>query len=122
MSYRKLTIYKAAVEVEIKIHDLSLQLPKYEMYELGSQIRRASQSIRANIVEGHGRRIYKQEYLRFLYFSYASLLETKSHLEIINRLYPKLEINKLQSELYELGGQLYRFIQSVRKNHKTTSI
>jgi len=42
-------------------------LPKFEMYEEGSQIRRSAKSVAANIVEGYGRRRYKQEFIRFLY-------------------------------------------------------
>jgi len=38
------------------------ELPKFEMYEEGSQIRRSSKSVRTNIVEGYGRRNYKLDY------------------------------------------------------------
>lgn len=38
-----------------KTHQIFLQLSKYELYELGSQIRRSSDSVPTNIVEGYGR-------------------------------------------------------------------
>jgi len=44
---------------------MSLTLPRFELYETGSQIRRSSKSIRSNIVEGYGRRRYKFDYIRF---------------------------------------------------------
>src|SRR5690625_6379310 len=51
----------------LSLHDalpISMNLPKYELYETGSQIRRSSKSIRANIVEGYGRRRYKRDYIK----------------------------------------------------------
>jgi|GEM_PF-3303464 len=53
MSYRNLEIWQLAREMSIEIHRMTLNnLPKFEMFEEGSQIRRSSKSIRANIVEG----------------------------------------------------------------------
>ena len=67
MSYRNLEIWNLAREMSIAIHKMSLtKLPKFEMYEEGSQIRRSSKSIRSNIVEGYGRRRYKQEFIKYL--------------------------------------------------------
>jgi four helix bundle protein len=83
MSYKNLEIWKLAREQSIFIHKMSLRLPRFELYETGSQIRRSSKSIRSNIVEGYGRRRYKQEYIRFLIFSHASVLETIDHLETL---------------------------------------
>lgn len=61
MSYKNLEIWKLAREVVIEIHQMSLnELPKFEMYEVGSQIRRSSKSIKSNIVEGYGRRYYNK--------------------------------------------------------------
>ena len=45
---------------------MSLDLPKFEMFEEGSQIRRSSKSVRSNIVEGYGKRHYKNDFIRFL--------------------------------------------------------
>lgn len=54
MSYKKLKIWQLAKELSIEIHEMTMQLPKFELYETGSQIRRSSKSIRSNIVEGYG--------------------------------------------------------------------
>lgn len=43
--YEKLDIFKLSRELAIKVHFMSLKLPKFEMYEEGSQIRRAAKSI-----------------------------------------------------------------------------
>jgi four helix bundle protein len=54
-------------------------LPKIEVYELGSQIRRAAVSITANIAESYGRYHYKEN-LQFCRHSWASLYECEDHI------------------------------------------
>jgi len=71
MSYKNLEIWKLADELVLEIHEMTLQdLPKFEMYETGSQIRRSVKSIKSNIVEGFGRKRYQQDYIRFLVLSF----------------------------------------------------
>ncbi len=69
-SFRDLEIYKSAYSLALKVHKLTMQLPKYELYEQGSQVRKSSKSIKDNIAEGYGRRRYKAEFIRFLIFSH----------------------------------------------------
>lgn len=71
-SYRDLEIYTTSLELFYKLHPLSLKLPKYELYELGSQIRRSSDSIVSNIVEGYGRKRYKADFVKFLVYAWKS--------------------------------------------------
>ena len=118
-SYRDLNIYNDAFDLAIKMHQLSLRMPKYEIYELGSQIRRSSQSIRSNIIEGYGRKIYKNEFIKFLTYVYASCLETQSHIEMINNLYNLDEDKDFFKKSDDLGKQIFAFIEYVRKNWKT---
>ncbi len=66
MSYRNLDIYKIAFDLFLKTHKASLLLPKYELFELGSQLRKPSDSVITNIVEGYGRSTYRNDYIRFL--------------------------------------------------------
>jgi four helix bundle protein len=54
-------------------------LPGEEKWSLNQQLRRSSQSIPANIAEGHGR-FYFQDNVRFCYIARGSLEETLSHL------------------------------------------
>lgn len=82
MSYKKLQIWVLAREVVIDVHEMTMKLPKFEMYEEGSQIRRSSKTTKATIVEGYGRRRYKQGWLKFLIYAISSNDETMDHLEI----------------------------------------
>ncbi len=84
MSYKKLEIWQIARELVIDIHKMTLnKLPKFEMFEEGAQIRKSSKSVRSTIVEGYGRRRYKQDFIRFLSYALASNDETNDHLETL---------------------------------------
>ena len=120
-SYQDLDIYKNSLDLFYEVHAASLLLPKYELYELGSQIRRSSDSVNSNIVEGYGRNRYKAEFIRFLVFSHSSCLETKGHLIKINHLYEGLipNIEKYISDYDNLGEKIFNFIKYVESNWKT---
>ena len=120
-SFVDLEVYKLAMELFIETHHLTLRLPKFELYELGSQTRRSSESVVTNIVEGYGRRHYKQEFIKFLIYSEASNAETKCHFEKLIHLYPDLssEASNLLRKYDQLGGMIYKFKQYVQKNWLT---
>lgn len=117
MSYKNLEIWQIARELVIDVHKMTLQkLPKFEMFEEGSQIRRSIKSVKSTIVEGYGRRIYKQDYIRFLTIAIASNDETVDHLETLfetESLTDKELFENLHQRLEKLGKKLNRFIQSV---------
>jgi four helix bundle protein len=122
-SYVDLEIYKIAMDLFIETHHLTLRLPKFELYELGSQIRRSSESIVTNIVEGYGRRNYKQDFIKFLIYAEGSNKETKCHFEKLIRLYPQLssETTTLLRKYDQLGGMIFKFKLFVIKNWKTAN-
>ena len=117
MSYKNLEIYHLAHSLGVDAHRFSLEFPKFELYETGSQLRRAGKSISANIVEGYGRKRYPAEYVRFLIFALASCDETMEWLEYAKDCHPKLQskTEELISRTDELGRKLNRFIQAVEK-------
>ena len=116
-SYRDLDIYQTAYRLAIEVHKVSMELPRYELYEQGSQVRRSSKSIKDTIAEGYGRKIYKDEFIRFLIFAQASCDEVISQLEMISDIYFKNNpLKSLIDEYKVLGKKIYTFIQYVRKN------
>lgn len=120
MNYKDLEIWKLSSELSIEIHRMTLALPKFEMYEEGSQIRRSSKSIRSNIVEGYGRRKYKNDFIRYINFSIASTDETIDHLEILydtGSLSDKELYKNLLEKLNLLGRKLIRFLEAIEKQH-----
>jgi len=123
MSYRDLEIWKLAREAAVGVHRMTLrELPKFELYEEGSQIRRSMKSVRSNIVEGYGRRRYKQEFIRFLVFAHASCDETIDHLEGLfeaGSLTNETTFRDLQAQLDLLCRKLNVFIEAVERDHRT---
>jgi len=121
ISYKKLEVWQLARELVINIHQMTLHdLPKYEMFEEASQIRRSIKSVKSTIVEGYGRRHYKQEFIRFLHYAIASNDETIDHLETLfdtESLKDSALYEIIHEKLEILGKKLNLFIQSVEKAH-----
>lgn len=119
--YKKLRIWQESRELVNEIHRMTLTcLPKFELYEEGSQIRRSMKSVKSNIVEGYGRRRHKTEYIRYLDFSYASALESIDHLETLfetGSLKNQDLFHSLNEQLNQLSKSIYQFIRSVETNH-----
>ena len=119
-SYRGLEIYRLAFELAVRVHMASLELPKFEVYEQGSQIRRSSKSVKDQIAEGYGRRRYKAEYIKFLVYSHYSCDEALSQLEMLTVLYPELtEFNSLSKEYEILGKKINCYLDYVDNNWRT---
>ena len=110
MSYKKLEIWQMARELSIDIHKMTLtEIPKFEMYEEASQIRRSIKSVRSNIVEGYGRRSYIQDYIKHIVYSISSNDETTDHLETLfetSSLKNKVLFDDLSNRLHILGKKL----------------
>ncbi len=122
MSYKNLDIWKLARELTIEIHAMSLALPKFEMYETGSQIRRSSKGVRSAIVEGYGKRYYKADYIKYLITAQASCDETADHLDTLvetGSLTDKEKYLSLSARIDILGRKINNFIQAVQANHKS---
>jgi four helix bundle protein len=118
--YKKLDIFKLSFELAIRIHKMTLNLPKFELYEEGSHIRRSSKSIPSNIVEGYCLRRHKNEYLQYLHRAFGSSQETLLHLDLLFET-QSLPEKSLYTELHEkydhLGRMIFRFIESVSIAH-----
>lgn len=54
-SFPELRVYQKLKALHLEVHGESLAFPKFEMYELGSQVRRSSNSAPALVAEGWGR-------------------------------------------------------------------
>ena len=121
MSYKNLEIWQLARELVIDIHKMTLHnLPGFEMYEEGKQIRKSSKSVKSTIVEGYGRRRYRQDFIRFLIYAIASNDGTTDHLETLfetESLTNKELYQDLTERLDKLGRKLNLFIKSISKSH-----
>jgi len=74
-------------------------------------------SVKACIVEGYGRRNYKQEFIRFLTYALASCDEAMDHLDTLVATGSLKD--ELEKQLQRLGKKLNLFLQSVERGHKS---
>ncbi|MEL7665991.1 MAG: four helix bundle protein [Candidatus Shapirobacteria bacterium] len=81
MLYHNILVWRKAHEFTLQIYLITKKFPKDELFGIVSQIRRASSSVPANIVEGSARRSSK-EYAQFLVQARGSLSETQYFLEL----------------------------------------
>jgi four helix bundle protein len=118
-SYRDLDIYNESKRLAIEIHNVSMTLPKFELYEEGSQVRRSSKSVTSMIVEGYGRRRYKADYIKHLIFAQAECDETMTHLDFLfetDSFKDELSYKKLKEEYDSLSRRINKFTQWVEDN------
>lgn len=121
MSYKNLRVWKQARSLSVEVHKMTLNLPSYEMFETGRQIRRASKSVRSNIVEGYGRRRYENDYIRFITYARASLDETRDHLDTLYETDSLIDQDlyiSLSTQIDQTGRSLYRFLKRIESDNK----
>ena len=80
-SFRDLDAYKAGKVLIKEVYRLLKKFPKEEQYAMCDQLRRAAISITSNIAEGSGR-VSNKEKVHFLEFSYGSLMEVLSQMDV----------------------------------------
>ena len=83
--YTKIKAWQLADDLTVAVYKNTRSFPKEEVYALTSQLRRASYSVPANIVEGASRES-KRDYLHFLYIARGSLSETQYFIHLARRL------------------------------------
>ncbi len=115
--YEDTAIYQLGKKLAVEIHRMTLDdLPRFEMYEEGSQIRRSSKSIVANFVEGYGMKRYRGDHVRYLTYALASCDETKAHLEML------YETGSLSQDRFQHFYDNYRKLGAMLYNYRESAI
>ena len=118
MNLDKLEVWVRAKDFAVAVYkDVVPHLPADEKWNLSSQLKRAAQSIPANIAEGHGR-FHFLDNVRFCYMARGSLTEVQSHLELAHGLgYLSNELFVLMTNNAEsLGKQLNNYIAYLKRS------
>jgi four helix bundle protein len=108
-----LEVYRKLCELHLQLNEISLKFPKYELYELGSQIRRSSNSIAANIAEGWNNK-HINIYLESINRAQGELQETKHHLYIAYR--KKYLSEELYREFFEKCNECGRMLRGLEQS------
>ena len=114
--YTKIEAWRLADDLTVSVYKRTHSFPKEEMYGLTSQLRRASYSVPANIVEGASRES-KKDYLHFLYIARGSLSETQYFIHLARRLnyLPPEESDMLREQTKMAFACLHGLIRAVEK-------
>ena len=114
-NYKDLKIWQKAVDLSVKVYELTKGFPKDEMYGLTSQMRRCSVSIASNIAEGSGRNS-KKDFNNFLGISYGSTCELETQIIIARKI--KLindeTLSEVQKEIYEIQKMNWALKRSLK--------
>ena len=84
-SFRDLTAFKLAVDLAVIVYRCTADFPKYELYGMSAQMRRAAVSVVSNIAEGQGR-VTRGEFRQFLSQARGSLYELDAQSIVSARL------------------------------------
>ena len=116
LSFRDLDAWKVAMDLAVVAHHISKRLPPSERYEMASQIRRAANSIAANIAEGQscGR---GGRYVSHVKIALGSHGELSTHLELACRLefLTLADLKSLDDHLARTGQLLHGLLRSLRR-------
>jgi four helix bundle protein len=99
--------------------DILPTFPPDEKWSMASQLRRAVQSIPANIAEGYGR-YYYQDAVRFCYIARGSMEETFSHIFLACNLgyISQDTFESLNREIQELRRMLSGYINFLKNSKR----
>ena len=113
--FKKLKVWEKGHPLALDVYRTTVPFPKYELYGLTSQIRRASVSIPANIAEGCGRS-GRAELGRFLQVAAGSASELEYHLLLAHDLkfLEDTEYRKLDSQVVEVKRMLSSFVSKLK--------
>lgn len=118
MNLDKLEVWTRAKDFALAVYkDVIPHLPTDEKWNLTQQLKRAAQSIPANIAEGHGR-FHFLDNVRFCYIARGSLVEVQSHVSLAHELgYLSDEIYKrITSHAESIGKQLNNYIAYLKRS------
>ena len=118
MNLDKLEVWARAKDFALAVYkDVVPHLPSDENWNLTQQLKRAAQSIPANIAEGHGR-FHFLDNVRFCYIARGSLTEVQSHMALAHDLgYFSDEIYKrMTAHAESIGKQLNNYIAYLKRS------
>ncbi len=114
-NFRQLEVWQKAIDMADKVYAVCDAFPKYELYALSDQLRRAAVSMASNIAEGASR-TSTAEFAHYLEISIGSAFEVETQLFIAKkRNYVSEETyENCAKELQTLERQLNTFISKLR--------
>ena len=109
-----LDIYQMAEELSDRVWEICIKWDYFAKDTIGKQLVRSTDSISANLAEGHGRYHFNDR-LKYCYYARGSLEETKSWIsKAMRRKLIKTEISELNHAIELLPKKLNAYIGSIK--------
>ncbi|PSO87141.1 MAG: four helix bundle protein [Cyanobacteria bacterium QH_9_48_43] len=111
-SFKHLRVWQNAMEIAMKIFEITKSFPVKERFSLTDQIRRSSRSVAANIAEFWKKRRYPAAFVSKLNDAESEVAETQTWIEIALRYgyLAREESSYLDQRCDEVSGQLVAMI------------
>jgi four helix bundle protein len=113
--YRHLAVWRLAHALALNVQRLTASIPRQHNSRLISQLRRAAQSIPANIAEGSGRES-NRDFGKFLQIAVGSCSELEYHLQFCGdaELVQRHECDARIAEVVQIRRMLIGLLKRVR--------
>ncbi len=107
-SFEDLEVFQKAYKISLEIHKFSLTLPQIEQYAIADQIRRASKSVGANIVEGFAKQVQSRaEFRRYIFNAMGSSDEMRMWTRYC------LDLSYINEETWKRWNDEYRILSKM---------
>jgi len=120
-SIHNLAAFQRALDMVVEVYGVTAAFPKYELYGLTAQMRRAAIGVPSNIAEGQGRLSYG-EWRQFFSQARGSLFEVEAQLLIAERLgfATNADLQGVRKQIRAAGKALSGFIEWVKTQERST--
>ncbi len=120
VSFEDLDVYQRLCALHLKMNQATLKFPQFELFELGSQLRRSSNGAPANIAEGWNNR-HINIYLEGINRSMGELQETLHHLRMAfkKEYFTETEYESYRNQYLETARMLRGLERSLEASKPT---
>lgn len=117
--FKKLDVWKQALNLSVEVYRATEKFPKKEIYGLASQMQRAGVSVPSNIAEGAARN-HDGEFYHFLGIACGSAAELYTQTMIACELgyITRAQSDKITGELDHIMNRIFKLQDQLQTKHK----
>ncbi|OAD46349.1 four helix bundle protein [Polaribacter atrinae] len=106
-SFEKLKVWQEAIDLSVEVYGISKSFPVDEKYGITSQLKRATNSIAANIAEGTSR-ITNKDKAHFSTIAFSTTMEVLNHIILCHKLkfIDEIVYNDIRQRIYKISNML----------------
>jgi len=104
-SFEKLKVWQEAIDLSVEVYGISMSFPADEKYGITSQLKRATNSISANVAEGTSR-ITNKDKAHFTTIAFSTTMEVLNHIILCKKLdfIDEITYNDVRQRIYKISN------------------